>query len=170
MSIKYIISSTGPTLLIISTFAFSPISAFAADTDFTDRSKAIAVDAKELAVEVGQSVAVGAETAWKDIDEQGLANRTRDDIVAWIIMGALVGAIAGMLASIRSTGFGRLGRLLLGLIGAFIGGLAVRIGQLDFGWNPVVIRYEELIFSFAGAVLLIVMVRLTRATTRKKHA
>lgn len=141
-----------------------------ADSNLAERSKAVANDAKEVVVEAGQSVATGAGNVWQSIEKQGLSKGTRDGIVAWMIVGALVGAIAGMLTSMKATGMGRFGRLLLGLIGAFIGGVAVRVGNLDLGWNPLQIRYEELLFAFAGAVLLVVLARLVRATTQKKQA
>lgn len=116
--------------------------------------------AKETAQEVTDSL-------WKSIDEQRLKNRTPDQIVAWGIMGVLVGAVAGMATSLKTTGLGKVGRLLLGLAGAFLGGIAVSATRVDFGWGPVLIRYEELLFSFAGAVLLIVFGRLIRSRWQK---
>jgi len=116
--------------------------------------------AKETAQEFTDSL-------WKSIDGQRLKNRTPDQIVAWGIMGALVGAVAGMATSLKTTGLGKVGRLLLGLAGAFIGGVVVTATRADFGWGPVLIRYEELLFSFAGAVVLIVCSRLIRSRWKK---
>lgn len=170
MSMKTLLRQT-ITLLFTLGCAIAPLSTTGAgNADLGDRTKAVATDAKDLAVDAGQSVAAGAEELWQQVDEQAFANRTSHEIVAWMLMGGLVGAIAGMLTSIRATGFGRVGRLLLGLMGAFLGGLAVRLGSLDFGWPPLQIRYEELLFSFAGAVALILLWRLARSTTQKKHA
>lgn len=116
--------------------------------------------AKETAQEVTDSL-------WKSIDGQRLKNRTPDQIVAWAIMGVLVGAVAGMATALTTTGLGKVGRLLLGLAGAFIGGVVVSVTGADFGWGPVLIRYEELLFSFAGAVVLIVCSRLIRSRWKK---
>ena len=116
--------------------------------------------AKETAQEVTDSL-------WKSIDGQRLKNRTPDQIVAWGIMGVLVGAVAGMATSLKTTGLGKVGRLLLGLVGAFIGGIVVSATRVDFGWGPVLIRYEELLFSFVGAILLIVCSRLIRSRWKK---
>jgi uncharacterized membrane protein YeaQ/YmgE (transglycosylase-associated protein family) len=44
-------------------------------------------------------------------------------VIAWLVIGLLAGAIAGRLAQGR--GYGCLGDIILGLIGAFIGGLIV---------------------------------------------
>lgn len=170
MNMKHILAYTRVAVLILAALIFTWNGAYAGGGDLSERSKAVATDAKDLAVEAGQSVATGAENLWQKIDEEGFKNRTRHEIVAWMIMGGLVGGIAGMLTSMRSTGFGRLGRLFLGLMGAFIGGLAVRLGNLDMGWAPLQIRYEELLFSFAGAVALIVLWRMAHFSTRKRNA
>jgi uncharacterized membrane protein YeaQ/YmgE (transglycosylase-associated protein family) len=97
-----------------------------------------------------------------------LKNRTPDDIVAWVIMGVLVGAVAGMMTSLRSTGLGKVGRLLLGLAGAFLGGIVLRVSKLDFGWGPVLIRYEELAFSLVGAIVLLVLAKFIRSRSTKQ--
>lgn len=73
-----------------------------------------------------------------------------------------------MLTSLKTTGLGKLGRLLLGLTGAFVGGMAVHVGRIDFGMGPVLIRYEELLFSLVGAVLLIIGARFFRSGAKKK--
>lgn len=170
MNINRILPSTGTALLIVITLICAANPVVGDDNHLADRSKAVANDAKEVAVDASQSVATGAENLWNRIDEQGLANRTGDEIVAWMVMGGLVGGLAGMLTSMRSTGFGRLGRLLLGLTGAFVGGLVVRLGHFNLGWGSVLISYQELLFSFAGAVMLIILARLLRTKTRKGRA
>jgi uncharacterized membrane protein YeaQ/YmgE (transglycosylase-associated protein family) len=104
------------------------------------------------------------------VSESRLKNRTRDEIVAWAIMGVLVGAVAGMLTTLKTTGLGKVGRLLLGLAGAFMGGMIVHAGRIDFGLGPVLIRYEELLFSLAGAVVLIIVARFFRSGAKKKSA
>jgi hypothetical protein len=44
----------------------------------------------------------------------------------------------------------------------------VKVAQLDFGWGPVLIRYEELLFSMLGAVVLVIVGRVIRARSRKR--
>jgi uncharacterized membrane protein YeaQ/YmgE (transglycosylase-associated protein family) len=127
------------------------------------------VEETKIAVEeAGQAMASGFEVLWQRVDESRLRNRTPDEIVAWVIMGVLVGAVAGMMTSLKSEGTGKLGRLLLGLAGAFLGGMVVHIARFDFGWGPVLIRYEELLFSMLGAIVLVVVGRVIRARSRKK--
>jgi uncharacterized membrane protein YeaQ/YmgE (transglycosylase-associated protein family) len=134
----------------------------------TDRAKQAVSSAGEAVQEAGRSVGRSVENLWRRMDENRLQNRTRDEIVAWVIMGVLAGAVAGMMTSLKTGGLGKAARLLLGLLGAFLGGMIVRVAQLDLGWGPVLIRYEELFFSLLGAVALIVSVKLLRASARKK--
>jgi uncharacterized membrane protein YeaQ/YmgE (transglycosylase-associated protein family) len=85
-------------------------------------------------------------------------------------MGVLVGAVAGMFTGLKTSGAGRLGRLMLGLAGALLGGTVVHVARIDFRWGPVLVRYEELLFSLIGAVFLIIVARLIRWSATKKSA
>lgn len=166
--------------LLLANLACFPISLHSAEEPgVVDRTKAVvkdaatavegaAKDAKESVQDAGRAVGKSFEDLWRRADENRLKNRTRDQIVAWAIMGVLVGSVAGMLTSLKTSGLGKLGRLLLGLAGAFIGGMIVHIGRIDFGLGPVLIRYEELLFSLVGAVVLIIVVRLFRSGAKKK--
>jgi uncharacterized membrane protein YeaQ/YmgE (transglycosylase-associated protein family) len=135
-----------------------------ATTAVTEATK----EAKDSVVNAGRTVGGKFAQLWSRLDENRLKNRSRDEIVAWVLMGVLIGAGAGLFTSFKSSGAGKVGRLLVGLAGALIGGMVVRVAQLDFGWGPVLIRYEELLFSLLGAVLLIVLVRFIGARTVKK--
>jgi uncharacterized membrane protein YeaQ/YmgE (transglycosylase-associated protein family) len=118
--------------------------------------------------QAGRSAVDQAGQLWQRIDAARLKNRTPDEIVAWVIMGVLVGALAGMMTSLKPTGLGKLGRLLLGLAGAFVGGIVARVTGLDFGWGPVLIRYEELFVSLLGAIVLVVLAKLIRSRSHKQ--
>jgi len=135
-----------------------------------DQTKAVVEDAADAVKDAGRSAADSFKSLWSRVDESRLTNRTRDEIVAWVIMGILVGAVAGMFTSLKTSGAGRLGRLLLGLAGALLGGMVVHVVRIDFGWGPVLVRYEELLFSLIGAMFLIIMARLIRSSATKKSA
>jgi uncharacterized membrane protein YeaQ/YmgE (transglycosylase-associated protein family) len=81
-------------------------------------------------------------------------------IVWWL----LVGLIAGFLASVvmRGGGYGIVGDIVVGLIGAFIGGfLASLVGLGSSGFIGTII------IAFIGACVLIALLRLvSRGTTR----
>lgn len=142
--------------------AFLPAEIRAADLP------AVAERTKESVEDASRAVGKSLEDLWQRVDDSRLKNRTPDEVVAWVIMGVLAGAVAGMMTSLKTSGLGKLGRLLLGLAGAFVGGMVVHLGRIDFGWGPVLIRYEELLFSLVGAIALIAAARLIRSRAQKK--
>jgi uncharacterized membrane protein YeaQ/YmgE (transglycosylase-associated protein family) len=77
-------------------------------------------------------------------------------IIVWII----VGGIAGWLASVvvRGGGLGVLGDIVVGIIGALLGGFilsALGLGGGFTGFNLI-----SLVTAFIGAVILLFLVRL----------
>jgi len=179
-SLRY--QSVGGLLILQLTLGIFAATARAAEEPgVIDRSKAAVKDAttavegaakevKESVQDASRSVGKSFENLWRRADEKRLKNRTRDEIVAWALMGLLVGAVAGLLTSSKTANAGKLGRLLLGLAGAFLGGMVVHLGRIDFGLGPVLIRYEELLFSLGGAVLLVVLVRWLGSGKKKSSA
>lgn len=120
--------------------------------------------------EAGKAVSNTANSVWQSIEAARLKNRTPDEIVAFFIMGILAGAVAGAMSSIKSTGWGTGGRLLLGLAGAFLGGIVIHLHHFDFGLGPVLITYEELLFSLVGAIILLFLGRFVYSKMKKKEA
>jgi uncharacterized membrane protein YeaQ/YmgE (transglycosylase-associated protein family) len=77
-------------------------------------------------------------------------------IIAWLIIGAVAGWLAGSL--MKGGGFGLIGDIVVGIIGAFIGGwLAGRLG-INIGGGLI----SSIITATVGAVLLILLVRLIK--------
>jgi uncharacterized membrane protein YeaQ/YmgE (transglycosylase-associated protein family) len=77
--------------------------------------------------------------------------------IVWIIIGLLAGAIAGRIA--RGKGYGCLGDIILGLIGAFVGGLivsAVANSQKPLGF------WMSLVVAVLGALVVIFAFRFIR--------
>lgn len=70
----------------------------------------------------------------------------------------IIGAVAGWLAGqfMRGNGFGLLGDIIVGVIGAFIGGYLWPSG-ISIVSNPLIGR---LIVAFVGAILLLFVARL----------
>jgi uncharacterized membrane protein YeaQ/YmgE (transglycosylase-associated protein family) len=76
-------------------------------------------------------------------------------ILAWIILGLIAGWLAGMV--MRGGGYGILGDIVLGVLGALIGGwlTAVLLGRdMVNGFN-----LESIIVSVVGAIVLIAISR-----------
>ena len=77
--------------------------------------------------------------------------------ISWIVFGALAGWIASMITG-RNQRQGCIMNIIVGVIGAFIGGLfyGLLTGQtLNVGWN-----LTALIVSILGAVVLLLVVNL----------
>jgi uncharacterized membrane protein YeaQ/YmgE (transglycosylase-associated protein family) len=76
--------------------------------------------------------------------------------IAWIVVGAIAGWLAGVL--VKGGGFGLLADIVVGIVGAFIGGwlfgaLGIHLGS---GW------IGSTITAVVGAVILLVVVRLIK--------
>ncbi|HYM27988.1 MAG TPA: GlsB/YeaQ/YmgE family stress response membrane protein [Steroidobacteraceae bacterium] len=81
-------------------------------------------------------------------------------ILAWIIIGGLAGWLASVL--VRGGGLGLLGDIVVGIVGAFIGGLIVSLlgGQGFTGFN-----IWSFIVALIGAVVLLLIIRMVRGTS-----
>jgi len=79
-----------------------------------------------------------------------------ESILIWLLVGAIAGWLAGLL--VKGGGFGLLGDIAVGILGAFIGGwLLPRIG-VSFGVGLV----PAVASATIGAVVLLVILRLVR--------
>jgi uncharacterized membrane protein YeaQ/YmgE (transglycosylase-associated protein family) len=101
------------------------------------------------------SVAVNAmlqsRSVYVDVSQHGF--------IAWIIIGLLAGWIAGHLT--RGRGFGCIVDVILGLIGAVIGGwIFTKIGVGGFGF------WWSLAAATVGAVVLVAIARLFAGSER----
>jgi uncharacterized membrane protein YeaQ/YmgE (transglycosylase-associated protein family) len=77
------------------------------------------------------------------------------NILAWIILGLIAGGIAKLIYPGRQGG-GILGTLLLGVIGAFIGGSLVTLlqtGTLTF--TATTLSFSGIIVAIIGAIIAI---------------
>jgi len=84
-------------------------------------------------------------------------------VVAWLVVGLIAGWLAGQV--MKGTGFGLVGDIVIGLIGAFIGGLvfgslqgSYALGSTGF-WGSILV-------AFVGALLLLAVVRFMSAGRR----
>ena len=77
-------------------------------------------------------------------------------IIAWLIIGAIAGWLAGKL--IRGGGFGLLGDIVVGIIGAFIGGWLAGLLGISIGGGLI----ASIITATIGAIVLIVIFRLIK--------
>ena len=146
---------------------FSVAPAQAADQSVANAVKQTTADAVDKTTVAVQDAGDKIDQTWRKIDQQSLKNRTRDEIVAWVIVGILVGGVAGMFTPFKNSGVGAVVRFGLGLGGAFIGGIVSHLAQLDFGMGPVLIRYEDLLLALIGSIAIVVIFKLARSASSK---
>ncbi len=78
-------------------------------------------------------------------------------VLVWIIVGIIAGWLAGLV--MRGGGYGIIGDMVLGIIGALVGGFLA--GALFNIANPITgINITTLIIAFLGAVIVVALVRL----------
>lgn len=83
------------------------------------------------------------------------------DLLTWLI----VGLIAGVLASLLVGGYGLIADIVIGIVGAFVGGWLFR--QLGVG-TPFSGLAGTIFTAFIGAVVLLVVLRVIRSLTYRR--
>jgi uncharacterized membrane protein YeaQ/YmgE (transglycosylase-associated protein family) len=76
-----------------------------------------------------------------------------------LIIFLLIGAVAGWLAGVvvRGGGFGLVGDIIVGILGAFVAGLL--LPRLGLGLTGIA---GEIIYAAIGAIILLVIIRLIK--------
>jgi len=83
-------------------------------------------------------------------------------ILAWIVLGAIAGFLANMIVG---GGEGVIGTILLGIVGAVVGGwLASAFLKLK---DPTGINVESIVVSVIGAIIVLSAVRAVGGRRRK---
>ncbi len=73
-------------------------------------------------------------------------------LIAWLIIGAIAGALAGTV--MKGGGYGLVGDIIVGIVGALLGGFLLSL--LGLGANGLI---GTLITAFIGACILIAILR-----------
>ena len=80
-------------------------------------------------------------------------------ILSWIVVGWIAGWLAGKV--LRGSGFGLIGDIIVGVVGGLIGGwLADSVLHIGAAVNGI--NLESIVVAFAGAVILLFVLRLLR--------
>lgn len=77
-------------------------------------------------------------------------------ILSWIIVGLIAGWLAGLV--MKGSGYGVLGDIILGIIGAVVGGFLAS-ALFNVGDAVTGINITTLIVAFIGAVVVVAIVR-----------
>ena len=83
---------------------------------------------------------------------------TATSLIIFLLVGIVAGWIAGKV--VRGAGFGLIGDLIVGIVGAFIGGwLLPRVGISAIVREPIV---DSILFAAIGAIILLLILRLVK--------
>ncbi len=78
-------------------------------------------------------------------------------IIAWIIVGAIAGWLAGLV--VRGSGLGLGGDIIVGIVGGLIGGFLLSL-LLPGSYGVSGFNLGSIVVAFIGAVVLLLLVRL----------
>ena len=107
-------------------------------------------------------VGLRAFTGQKDACNSTSGVELKMDIITWLV----VGLVAGLLASLvmGGTGYGLVGDIIIGILGAFVGGWLMRVLGTSM---PVGGLAGIILVAFIGAVVLLFVLRVIRRTTKR---
>ena len=80
----------------------------------------------------------------------------------WGVLGALAGTLASMLFYRQRTRFRELSNLILGLLGALLGGALFTVLNIRLGLPSLTFSLDDLVAAIVGSLLLLLLIRLMR--------
>ena len=79
------------------------------------------------------------------------------NVLSWIIVGLIAGFLAGQV--MRGGGYGVIGDIIVGVLGGLLGGwIGTTFLHISAGVSGI--NLESILIAFAGAVLLILILRM----------
>jgi uncharacterized membrane protein YeaQ/YmgE (transglycosylase-associated protein family) len=86
------------------------------------------------------------------------------NIIAWIVLGAIAGYLAGVLVR-GDEGLGVIGHVVLGIIGALVGGF---LAGVLFNSHPIdgPLDLSSIVVATIGAIIVVVVVNAVTGRTR----
>ncbi|MCG8584076.1 MAG: GlsB/YeaQ/YmgE family stress response membrane protein [Pirellulales bacterium] len=95
-------------------------------------------------------------------------NVSANEIIVWVIIGALSGSFVGMLATRSKEGYGKLANLAIGMAGAVVGGLIFKTFDINLGLRNIKFTAEDLVAAILGAIVLLLAMWLFGKVRSKK--
>lgn len=87
-------------------------------------------------------------------------------ILSWIVVGLIAGWLAGMV--MKGGGYGLVGDIIIGVVGGLLGGwIATTFLHIGAGVNGI--NVESILVAFAGAVVLLIGMRLLGGGGRRSR-
>jgi uncharacterized membrane protein YeaQ/YmgE (transglycosylase-associated protein family) len=85
---------------------------------------------------------------------------TAEMVLIWILVGLVAGVLAALVVG---SGYGLVGNIVIGIVGAFLGGLIFRAAGWHAPWGGLA---GTIFVAFIGALVLLVLLRLIHARGR----
>jgi uncharacterized membrane protein YeaQ/YmgE (transglycosylase-associated protein family) len=89
-----------------------------------------------------------------------------DQFVVWIVVGLIGGSLAGLLITWERKGFGLLRNLVVGLVGALVGGFIFRMLGLLPGLDKYAISLRDVVAAVIGSLLVLIGLWLWQRYTK----
>jgi uncharacterized membrane protein YeaQ/YmgE (transglycosylase-associated protein family) len=84
-------------------------------------------------------------------------------LLAWLIVGLIAGWLAGEV--MKGSGYGPLGNILVGILGALVGGfLAGPLFGIADPWTGIDVR--TIVIAFVGAIVAVALIRALPGRSR----
>jgi uncharacterized membrane protein YeaQ/YmgE (transglycosylase-associated protein family) len=90
------------------------------------------------------------------------------EFIVWLIVGGLAGTLAGMLVTLKKQGLGRWTNLGVGMVGALIGGMFLRIFKINLDLGEI--KFADLIAAFLGSLLFVAVWWLVAKVRKRRKA
>jgi uncharacterized membrane protein YeaQ/YmgE (transglycosylase-associated protein family) len=81
---------------------------------------------------------------------------TAQSLIVWLIVGGVAGWLAGLI--VRGFGFGLIGNIVVGIVGAFLAGWLLPMVGVSIGSGIV----GAIIHALIGAIILLVIIGLIK--------
>lgn len=85
---------------------------------------------------------------------------TAEMVLIWILVGLVAGVLAALVVG---SGYGLVGNIVIGIVGAFLGGLIFRAAGWHAPWGGLA---GTIFVAFIGALVLLVLLRLIHSGGR----
>ena len=76
-------------------------------------------------------------------------------LIVWALVGWFAGSLAARLVTRRREGYGGWTHLLIGMVGAVVGGLLFGFLRIDFGLSQITVSMADLVAAFIGSLVCI---------------
>ena len=104
----------------------------------------------------GRSAFLRSDNDNQFVQEKQRGNQVEHGIIAWLVIGAIAGFLAGKI--VEGGGFGLIVDIIVGIVGAVIGGYLAGVLGISIGGGFI----SSIIVAVIGAVILLFALRLIK--------